>query len=54
MLFRSVNATHQGKIDGPSAWDGYLASAAVTAGVEALTTGKRVEVEYAPKPKFYN
>lgn len=51
---RWVNATLQGKIDGPSAWDGYLASAAVTAGVEALTTGKRVEVEYAPKPKFYN
>lgn len=51
---RWVNATLQGKIDGPSAWDGYLASAAVTAGVEALTTGKRVEVKYAPKPKFYN
>lgn len=50
---RWVNATLQGKIDGPSAWDGYLASAAVTAGVEALTTGKRVEVEYAPKPGFY-
>ncbi|MDF9810279.1 myo-inositol 2-dehydrogenase/D-chiro-inositol 1-dehydrogenase [Aurantimicrobium minutum] len=51
---RWVNATLQGKIDGPSAWDGYLASAAVTAGVEALTSGKRVEVDYAPKPAFYN
>jgi myo-inositol 2-dehydrogenase/D-chiro-inositol 1-dehydrogenase len=51
---RWVNAVKRGTIDGPSAWDGYLASAAVTAGVEALTTGARVEVVYAPKPKFYN
>lgn len=51
---RWVNATAQGKIDGPSAWDGYLASAAVTAGVEALTTGNRVDVVYASKPAFYN
>ena len=51
---RWVNAVKRGTIDGPSAWDGYLASAAVTAGVEALTTGKLVEVEYAAKPSFYN
>lgn len=51
---RWVNATKLGKIDGPSAWDGYLATAAVSAGVEALTTGNRVEVTYSPKPIFYN
>lgn len=50
---RWVNATKLGKIDGPSAWDGYLASAAVTAGVEALTTGQRVDVDYAEQPSFY-
>jgi myo-inositol 2-dehydrogenase/D-chiro-inositol 1-dehydrogenase len=51
---RWVNASRLGKIDGPSAWDGYLASAAVTAGVEALTTGNRVEVVYASKPNLYS
>jgi myo-inositol 2-dehydrogenase/D-chiro-inositol 1-dehydrogenase len=51
---RWVNATKKGTIDGPSAWDGYLASAAVNAGVEALTSGNLVEVQYAPKPAFYN
>jgi myo-inositol 2-dehydrogenase/D-chiro-inositol 1-dehydrogenase len=51
---RWVNAALNDKIDGPSAWDGYLASAAVSAGVDALTSGERVEVVYAPKPKFYS
>lgn len=50
---RWVNAVHQGTIDGPSLWDGYLAAAAVEAGLEALNSGKRVEVNYASKPSFY-
>lgn len=51
---RWVNATHKGKIDGPSAWDGYLAAAAVEAGLEALGTGNRVAVKYKQKPALYN
>ncbi|TFB71179.1 Gfo/Idh/MocA family oxidoreductase [Cryobacterium glaciale] len=51
---RWVNATKRGEIDGPSAWDGYLASAACAAGVTALTTGERVDVVYAERPAFYN
>ena len=51
---RWVNATHKGTIDGPSAWDGYLAAAAVEAGVEALNSGAKVEAKYAAKPAFYN
>ncbi len=51
---RWVNATKQGRIDGPSAWDGYLAAAAVEAGLEALKTGKEVMVSYAPRPDFYD
>lgn len=51
---RWVNAVNDGKIDGPSAWDGYLAAAACQAGVEALNTGNLVKVNYAPKPKFYS
>ena len=50
---RWVTATKQGKIDGPSAWDGYLAAAAVEAGVKALNTGTLQNVEYAAKPDFY-
>ena len=51
---RWVNAVALGTIDGPSAWDGYLVAAACEAGVKALETGERVEVEYAPRPAFYN
>ncbi len=51
---RWVTATKQGKIDGPSAWDGYLAAAAVEAGVKALNSGLSQNVEYAAKPDFYN
>ncbi len=51
---RWVNATKRGEIDGPSAWDGYLAAAAVEAGLEALHTGQRVDANYASKPAFYN
>lgn len=51
---RWVNATKVGKIDGPSAWDGYLAAAAVEAGLEALHSGARAEAIYAAKPAFYN
>lgn len=50
---RWVNATKQGKIDGPSAWDGYLAAAAVEAGVKALHSGKAELVNYAARPNFY-
>ena len=50
---RWVNAVHKGTIDGPSAWDGYLAAAAVEAGVKALNNGQKVDAEYAKKPAFY-
>lgn len=51
---RWVNAAALGTIDGPSAWDGYLVAAACKAGVEALDSGQRVVVDYAPRPAFYN
>lgn len=50
---RWVNATKLGKIDGPSTWDGYLAAAAVEAGLEALHSGSRVKASYNPMPSFY-
>ena len=50
---RWVNAVAAGTIDGPSAWDGYLAAAVAEAAVEAQATGTSVDVIYAPKPAFY-
>lgn len=48
-----VDAVAGGSLDGPSAWDGYLAAAACEAGVEAQATGRRVEVVAVAKPSFY-
>ncbi|ROQ38497.1 myo-inositol 2-dehydrogenase [Frondihabitans sp. PhB188] len=51
---RWVDAAHRGEIDGPSAWDGYLASVVADAGVLAQSSGEKVVVEYAlEKPAFY-
>jgi myo-inositol 2-dehydrogenase/D-chiro-inositol 1-dehydrogenase len=50
---RWVDATALHTIDGPSAWDGYLAAAAVEAGLQALKAGQRTEVSYQPMPDFY-
>jgi myo-inositol 2-dehydrogenase/D-chiro-inositol 1-dehydrogenase len=50
---RWVIAVKKETIDGPSAWDGYLAAAAVEAGLEALHTGNQVECAYEKKPAFY-
>jgi len=50
---RWVNAVKRGTIDGPSAWDGYLAAAAVEAGLEALKSGNKVAANYAATPSFY-
>jgi myo-inositol 2-dehydrogenase/D-chiro-inositol 1-dehydrogenase len=51
---RWVIAAKKGTIDGPSAWDGYLAAAAVEAGLEALHSGNQVKCTYEKKPAFYN
>jgi myo-inositol 2-dehydrogenase/D-chiro-inositol 1-dehydrogenase len=38
---------------GASAWDGYAATAAAAACVQALQTGRRTELALAPRPAFY-
>jgi len=48
-----VDATRAGRGTGPSAWDGYAASAVAEAGVRALENGGRVTVELAPRPDLY-
>jgi myo-inositol 2-dehydrogenase/D-chiro-inositol 1-dehydrogenase len=49
-LQRWVNAARNGTVDGPGAWDGYAAVAVCEAGVEAVRTGQRVEVQMSPRP----
>lgn len=51
---RWVNAAKQGTIDGPSAWDGYVANVVCEAGVTAQTTGGEVEVVTPTRPAFYS
>ncbi|GAA1173663.1 Gfo/Idh/MocA family protein [Nesterenkonia xinjiangensis] len=49
-----VDATLHGRIDGPSAWDGYATAACCAAGVAAQRNGTIEHVELAPKPSFYS
>lgn len=48
-----ADATHRGKVTGPSVWDGYAAAAVCEAGVRSLTDGGRVEVELVERPGLY-
>jgi myo-inositol 2-dehydrogenase/D-chiro-inositol 1-dehydrogenase len=48
-----VNATREGRVTGPSVWDGYAASAVAEAGVLAQESGGRVTVELARRPELY-
>jgi predicted dehydrogenase len=48
-----ADAARQGRIAGPSAWDGYMVSVASAAGVKALDAGGAVPVELPDKPAFY-
>ncbi|MET7453387.1 Gfo/Idh/MocA family oxidoreductase [Streptomyces sp. NPDC005574] len=47
-----VDATRQGRVTGPGAWDGYAASVVAEAGVRSLESGgARTAVSLAPRPK---
>ncbi|GAA3044462.1 Gfo/Idh/MocA family protein [Streptomyces glomeratus] len=48
-----VDATRQGRVAGPSVWDGYAASAVAEAGVRARRDGVRQTVDLAPRPGLY-
>jgi myo-inositol 2-dehydrogenase/D-chiro-inositol 1-dehydrogenase len=48
-----LNAVATGPPAGPSAWDGYAASAVTDACLHALRTGHRTEVSLAERPGFY-
>jgi hypothetical protein len=46
-------AAAEGGAAGPSAWDGYVATATSEAALEALRSGKRVEIRLREKPALY-
>ncbi len=48
-----IDAVAQGGPTGPSAWDGYAASAVAEAALEALHTGNRTAVKLADRPEAY-
>ncbi|MEU6991101.1 Gfo/Idh/MocA family oxidoreductase [Streptomyces sp. NPDC046465] len=48
-----VAAAREGRVTGPSAWDGYAAAVVAEAGVEALRTGGRVTVAMPERPALY-
>ncbi|WP_062118620.1 Gfo/Idh/MocA family protein [Aureimonas sp. AU40] len=48
-----VQATLQGKVTGPTAWDGYFAAVTSDACVEAKRTGQIVAINTDARPDFY-
>lgn len=48
-----VSSARRGHAVGPSAWDGYAATAVCAAGVTAQREGARTPVELAERPDFY-
>ena len=48
-----VSGVLDGRVVGPSAWDGYATQAVAEAGVESQTKGGRVTVELAERPPLY-
>lgn len=48
-----LGAAAEGTATGPSAWDGYAATAVCDAALEALRTGTRTEVRLRERPSFY-
>ncbi len=48
-----IAAAAQGGAAGPSAWDGYVATAATLAGVRALASGVREPIALREKPALY-
>jgi len=48
-----VDSVKVDELNGPTAWDGYVASVTTTAGTVARETGKRVEIKYDECPDLY-
>jgi myo-inositol 2-dehydrogenase / D-chiro-inositol 1-dehydrogenase len=49
-----ITGLTQGRVDGPTTWDGYAATATAEAAVESYTKGERVDVTLVDKPGLYS
>lgn len=49
-----IDATKAGKVEGPGAWDGYLAQVTAAAAARARDTQTIVNIDIPEKPKFYD
>ncbi|MCD8148378.1 MAG: Gfo/Idh/MocA family oxidoreductase [Clostridiales bacterium] len=48
-----INATKEGRVDGPTAWDGYVGQVTAAAASKARDTQTVVSIELEDKPEFY-
>ena len=48
-----INAVKKGRVDGPTAWDGYLGQVTASAASKARDTQTIVEIKYDEMPDFY-
>lgn len=48
-----VNGVLNNKLEGPSSWDGYVASIITTAGTESTNKGEKINVMLQEKPSIY-
>lgn len=48
-----INACKAGRVDGPSAWDGYVGQVTAKAASKARDTQTKVEIKYDEMPDFY-
>ncbi|MEO2222922.1 Gfo/Idh/MocA family protein [Priestia megaterium] len=49
-----INSTLKGEVNGPTAWDGYVAAVTSDACLEAKKSGKIVPISLEERPKFYD
>ncbi|MGI6546587.1 MAG: Gfo/Idh/MocA family protein [Fastidiosipilaceae bacterium] len=48
-----INATKEGRVDGPTAWDGYVGQVTASAASKARDTQTTVTIELEERPNFY-
>lgn len=48
-----INATKEGRVDGPTAWDGYVGQITAAAASKARDTKQVVQISIDEKPEFY-
>lgn len=48
-----INATKEGRVDGPTAWDGYIGQVTAAAASKARDTQTKIEIKSEKKPDFY-